>query len=531
MEYERIHQKAQPGALSPTKLRMKIMGAHNRVRVITSNSSSRTSPAKNIEASQAQNRLLVCDVLEEVSESADGIKHPSADNKTEAVEKDSAVDSNKVQNTSKSSVPQPATGSSSMIHPVRPVEEDSTECDSGLDNASTSSFEFHGVEKTATHNPAMGYLSRQTSISSKWNDAEKWIVNRQNVNQNITKGTAQNQTVNQLNSVAARGAIVPKISGRPVQKMKRVNPALSAPRSILERLSFASYQPKLVRHADVCPVSNASANSECHKATDTGSSIEVKPCNDTNAIPTVHSVSVRDVGTEMTPIPSQEPSRTGTPLGSRTPTRSPNCSIPSTPVGGRSIASPGEECTDDGPYFNRKGGTHANELSDTETRLKTRQEIAALGIQLGKMNIATWASKEELELVSAAPSIADLERMKKEYAARAASYEEAENTKHTARFKKEEVKIEAWESHQRAKIESEMRRIEEHAERMRSEAMAKMAEKLEMTWRIAEEKRASANAKINQQAAIAVQKAEKIRQTGRVPGSSILCCSGCFCGP
>ena len=152
------------------------------------------------------------------------------------------------------------------------------------------------------------------------------------------------------------------------------------------------------------------------------------------AIPTVHSVSVRDVGTEMTPIPSQEPSRTGTPLGSRTPTRSPNCSIPSTPVGGRSIASPGEDCTDDCPYFNRKGGTHANELSDTETRLKTRQEIAALGIQLGKMNIATWASKEELELVSAAPSIADLERMKKEYAARAASYEEAENTKHTARY-------------------------------------------------------------------------------------------------
>jgi hypothetical protein len=169
-----------------------------------------------------------------------------------------------------------------MIHPVRPVEEDSTECDSGLDNASTSSFEFHGVEKTATQNPAMGYLSRQTSISSKWNDAEKWIVNRQNVNQNITKGTAQNQTVNQMNSVAARGTIVPKISGRPVQKMKRVNPTLSASRSILERLSFASYQPKLVRHADVCPVSNASANPECHKATDTGSSIEVKPCNDAN---------------------------------------------------------------------------------------------------------------------------------------------------------------------------------------------------------------------------------------------------------
>ncbi|GJN01728.1 hypothetical protein PR202_ga19014 [Eleusine coracana subsp. coracana] len=229
----------------------------------------------------------------------------------------------------------------------------------------------------------------------------------------------------------------------------------------------------------------------------------------------------------MTPIPSQEPSRTATPLGSMTPTRSPNCSIPSTPVGGRSTTSPGEENTDDVPYFNRKGA--ANELSETEMRLKTRQEIAALGIQLGKMNIATWASKEELELVSA-PTIADLEKIRKEYAARAAAYEDAENSKHTARFKKEDVKIEAWES-QRGKIESEMKRIEEHAERMRSEAMAKMAEKLEMTRRMAEEKRASANARMNQQAAIAVQKAEKIRQTGRVPGSSILCCSSCFCEP
>jgi hypothetical protein len=57
---------------------MKIMGAHNRVRVITSNSSSRTSPAKNIEASQAQNRLLVCDVLEEGTDelAIDWISYP-----------------------------------------------------------------------------------------------------------------------------------------------------------------------------------------------------------------------------------------------------------------------------------------------------------------------------------------------------------------------------------------------------------------------------------------------------------------------
>jgi hypothetical protein len=66
---------------------------------------------------------------------------------------------------------------------------------------------------------------------------------------------------------------------------------------------------------------------------------------------------------------------------------------------------------------------------------------------------------------------------------------------------------------------------------MRSEGLAKVSEKLEMTRHTAEVKRASTNAKMNRQTAIAVQKAEKIRQTGRVPGSNILCCSGCFCGP
>jgi HEPN domain-containing protein len=60
--------------------------------------------------------------------------------------------------------------------------------------------------------------------------------------------------------------------------------------------------------------------------------------------------------------------------------------------------------------------------------------------------------------------------------------------------------------------------------------MAKMAEKLEMARRLAEEKRASANAKMNKQAARAVQKADQIRDTGRIPRSHILCC-GCFCEP
>lgn len=90
---------------------MKLLGTHNRVRVI-SNSSSRTSPSKNTEPSQAQNRLLVCDVLEEVSGSSDGSKCSSAINKTEALEKDPPLDINKVEDMTKSSVQQPVVSSS-----------------------------------------------------------------------------------------------------------------------------------------------------------------------------------------------------------------------------------------------------------------------------------------------------------------------------------------------------------------------------------------------------------------------------------
>lgn len=290
---------------------MKLLGAHNRVRVISS-SSSRTSPSKNVEPSQAQNRLLVCDVLDEgtyitlanlcltyffpdqgnhiyshlallaVSDSSGASKCPAAIGNTEVVDKDPAVDSYKVQNMSKSSVPQPASSNSSMIHPVRTVEEDSNECDSGLDNASTSSFEFHGGEKTAAQNPTAGYFSRQAS--SKWNDAEKWIVNKQTVQQNTTKGASQNQSAHQVNSAAPRGGgVVPKHHGafaRPIQNMKRFNPASSASRSILERLSFASHQPKLVRHADVCAAQGSSANSDYQKGQAETNSIAIKPCND-----------------------------------------------------------------------------------------------------------------------------------------------------------------------------------------------------------------------------------------------------------
>ena len=157
--------------------------------------------------------------------------------------------------------------------------------------------------------------------------------------------------------------------------------------------------------------------------------IDSLQCSSYAATQTVEPVSMRDVGTEMTPIPSQEPSRTGTPMGATTPSRSPRSSTPTTPKRGAPASSP----TDTAKVYEKdcqeKGGKP--ELSEKELKLKTRREIAALGMQLGKTSIASWASKE----VESAPSPRNFDiEQKAEYEARAAAWEEAEKAKHMARY-------------------------------------------------------------------------------------------------
>lgn len=138
---------------------------------------------------------------------------------------------------------------------------------------------------------------------------------------------------------------------------------------------------------------------------------------------------MRDMGTEMTPIPSQEPSRSTTPVGATTPLRSPTSSLPSTPRGGAPTSTP----IDSDSRSPTESGV--KELSEEDLKLKTRKEILALGVQLGKMNIAAWASKGEKEKNASANRSTKQEELRKvEFEKRAAAWEEAEKSKHNARF-------------------------------------------------------------------------------------------------
>jgi len=81
---------------------------------------------------------------------------------------------------------------SSAIHPVRTIEDENLDYDS---NASSSSFEFHKGERSV-HNPFTRSLSRP--MPSKWNDAEKWIMSRQNAPAHYSKKNFSQNQANRL---------------------------------------------------------------------------------------------------------------------------------------------------------------------------------------------------------------------------------------------------------------------------------------------------------------------------------------------
>lgn len=520
MEYERIH-KVQTGIISPSKLRMKLIG--QRKKDGSNCNSSRTSPSKLEDSEFVKNSLLAAqsgDFDEEASSlsvssvklseslvSTAGQGDSFSCQPSEAMPRESGeVDPVKTQRASKGE-----NANCSAGHPGRTYE------DENLDYDSTSSFEFHRGERLH-HHGVMRSFSRP--MSSKWNDAEKWIINRQNVPPGHSKKAHVHNQANRLPVLNMVRVAPESVSNENKLAVKRVDFCQPAPHLVSERFDLVATGVSVEENGansliELCPESKDLMEVDTKSLSSTKCSIEKA-----TGVSTVRSVSMRDMGTEMTPIPSQEPSRTATPMDA-TPLRSPTSSIPSTPRRGVLAPTPTEHPNDDASQ--QSSGNGRKEMSEQELKLKTRREIVALGVQLGKMNIAAWASKDEKSNPVAGASDADeLERI--EYAKRAAAWEEAEKTKHTARFKREEIKIQAWESQQKAKLEAEMRRTEAQVEQMRAQAQAKMVKKIAMARQRSEEKRAAAEARKNRQAEKVAAQVEYIRNTGRLPASSFICC-------
>ncbi|KAL0421532.1 UNVERIFIED_CONTAM: Cyclin-dependent kinase G-2 [Sesamum latifolium] len=305
---------------------------------------------------------------------------------------------------------------------------------------------------------------------SKWDDAQKWLVNLSRGEKNQAKASPRNSNADDRRLIA------------PVAK---------------KDYSSGEEEGENVG----CPGSNGTDQYEMEtKNVDCDDSVWriSKPVNSSKSV--VRSICVRDMGTEMTPIASQEPSRTATPIRATTPAaRSPMSSGSSTPV----------RCANGVMAL----GNSQNTAIPSETRGDGGRASSAIR-QFSRDGEESNNGGKTAENKTGDPSskLNPLET-------RAVAWDEAERAKYMARYKREEVKIQAWENHQKRKAEMEMRKTEVKAERLKSRAQEKYTNKLAATRRIAEEKRANAEAKLNEKAVKTSERADYIRRTGHLPSS------------
>jgi hypothetical protein len=169
------------------------------------------------------------------------------------------------------------------------------------------SFEFHngnGVTRTSHHRTALG-----KPTPSKWDDAQKWLVGLSRVGEKKqSKTKPRNSNADDLRLIA------------PVPQKEQ---------------DYSSGEGEgEEEEQNGCAGSAMTNRYEIEtKKVDCDESVWRINKPPENSTPAVRSVSVRDMGTEMTPAASLEPSRTATPIRATTPAaRSPIASGSSTPV-------------------------------------------------------------------------------------------------------------------------------------------------------------------------------------------------------
>ncbi|RDX90201.1 Remorin 4.1, partial [Mucuna pruriens] len=328
-------------------------------------------------------------------------------------------------------------------------------------NSSAMYSEFHkGKDATrVSHSHHRTTMGKPTP--SKWDDAQKWLVGlSKGGEKSHSKSKPRNSNADDLRLIAPVPQKDHDYSSS--EKEEEENDSCHDFMTSTATSIAAQYEAETKRvECDESIWRSSNNNRSCSENT-----IQVQP------------ICFRDMGTEMTPIASQEPSRTGTPIRATTPaTRSPIHSGTSTPMRGQNgllqVAESDHGTTN---QCGERSTSPCNRIEDQARKLSSLES-------------------------------------------RAMAWDEAERAKYMARFKREEVKIQAWENHQIRKAEMEMKKMEVKAERMKALAQERFANKLAATKRIGEEKRANAQIKMNDKALRTTERVEYIKRTGHVPSS------------
>ncbi|KAM2636480.1 hypothetical protein EV1_021106 [Malus domestica] len=351
--------------------------------------------------------------------------------------------------------------------------------DKEISGGSGINFEFqkaNGASRTPHHRTALG-----KPTPSKWDDAQKWLVGlSRGAEKNQSKTKPRNSNADDLRLIAP----VP-------QKEQDYSDGEEEHHQQEEENGFPG--SAMANQYDV-----ETKKVDCDDSVWRSSKKSME-----NSTAATRSICLRDMGTEMTPIASQEPSRTTTPIRATTPVaRSPISSGSSTPVR---------------PCQHGMQGTHQGYQTSTDGGRSSHDQASSCGRGSGTAKRYVEESNACRDMAENPSS--DQGTKPSPLETRAMAWDEAERAKYMARYKREEVRIQAWENHEKRKAEMEMRKMEVKAERMKTRGQEKLTNKLAATRRIAEEKRANAEAKLNEKALRTSEKADYIRRTGHLPST------------
>jgi len=198
---------------------------------------------------------------------------------------------------------------------MRYVEDKGCYNNHGPTQEISNNSEFHkGKDVTRVSHHHRTTMGKPTP--SKWDDAQKWLVGLSKGEKSHSKNKPRNSNADDLRLIA------------PVPQKEH---------------DYSSSE-KEEEDSDACQdfMTTASANAISAQYETDAKRVECDESNWRNNIKPsestiqVQSICFRDMGTEMTPIASQEPSRNGTPIRATTPaTRSPIHSGTSTPMRGQ----------------------------------------------------------------------------------------------------------------------------------------------------------------------------------------------------
>ncbi|XP_028796252.1 uncharacterized protein LOC114751749 [Neltuma alba] len=318
---------------------------------------------------------------------------------------------------------------------------------------------------------------RKSNLSSKWEDAEKWVIGSHGSPARTTKILSTSSS-----SSSAFSKI--RTSCDNVFKVRNTADDFSEqPRATQEKVfravSSLQISPATLDHHEVPSPTDMMLQDKF---------TEKKGSNFPN---------FRDSGTEMTPLGSSTTSRCHTPFKSSSPARH------NTPAN-RSA-----------PYSN---------VSCCTSDLIQLEECHFAKLQLGTKFDSNWSSREEEEEEASKSLRHDAyQTQKADSDAIAAAWQENEKTKSCLRYQIEEAKIRAWTNLQSAKAEAQLKKLEVKIQKMRWKQEEKVMKRMEVVKRKAEEWREAAREQHM------VEKAnEESQKPLKNPFSSYATSCGCF---